>query len=75
MEKLKLLDTSTNMGKMARAQSFITGASILFSGIKHMKESPKTSIAKSIFGGYLLYRALSGHCHLNHVLERNTTTA
>jgi uncharacterized membrane protein len=72
MEKLKLLDTSLNMDKMARAQSLVAGASFLFSGIKHMKESPKMSIAKSVLGGYLVYRALSGHCHMNQVLERNT---
>ena len=69
MEKLNLLDTSVNMNKMARAQSLLAGASFLFSGIKHIKESPRSSVAKSLLGSYLIYRAISGHCHMSQVLK------
>lgn len=64
MEKLRLSDTSVNVGTTERAQSLITGASFLMSGINNMKRSPKISIVKSLLGGYLLYRGLTGHCHL-----------
>ncbi len=67
MEKLRLSDTSVNVGTAERAQSLITGASFLLSGINNMKHSPKLSILKSILGGYLIYRGISGHCHLAQV--------
>lgn len=48
------------MDKIARAQSLIAAAGMLYNGIKHIKESPKMSIAKSLLCGYLIYAALSG---------------
>lgn len=73
MEKLNFSDTTVNIDNMARSQSLITGAGLLYSGITDMKTHPKISIAKSVLGGYLIYRALTGHCHMNQMLERNTS--
>jgi uncharacterized membrane protein len=72
MEKLNLRDTSVNMDSMARTQSLITGAGLLYSGLSHIKKPSAVNIAKTILGGYLVYRGLTGHCHMNQVLERNT---
>lgn len=67
MEKLRLSDTSVNVGTAERAQSLITGASFLLSGINTIKHSPKLSILKSVLGAYLIYRGVSGHCHLAQI--------
>jgi uncharacterized membrane protein len=67
MEKLRLSDLSVNVDKTERAQSLITGASFLLSGINNIKHSPKVSIAKSILGGYLLFRGITGHCYLSQM--------
>lgn len=58
---------SVNVDKTERAQSLITGASFLLSGLNNMKHSPKISIAKSILGGYLLFRGITGHCYLGQI--------
>ena len=72
MEKLNLCDTSINVSQAERTQSVIAGTLCLISGINNAKDKPVTSLLKSLIGGYLLYRSVSGHCHLNQMLERNT---
>lgn len=74
MEKLDLKDTSVNVGDLERTQSLITGTLFLISGINNVKDKPLTSTVKGLIGGYLLYRSLSGHCHINQMLERNTAS-
>ncbi len=72
MEKLDLKDTSVNVGELERTQSLITGTLFLLSGINSLKSSPIASGLKSLIGGYLIYRSVTGHCHLNQMMERNT---
>lgn len=72
MNALNLLDTSVNVGKNGRVESLITGASLIFSSLNKLKSSPKLSVAKSILGGYLIYRGLTGHCHFNQVADKTT---
>lgn len=72
MNALSLFDSSVNVGKTGRVQSLIAGASLLVSGIDKMKDSPKLSVLKSVLGGYLIYRGLTGHCHLNQVANKTT---
>ncbi len=72
MEKLNLSDTSVNVSDLERTQSLITGTLFLISGINNAKDKPVTSMLKSLIGGYLVYRSISGHCHLNQMLERDT---
>ncbi|MES2680672.1 MAG: YgaP-like transmembrane domain [Bacteroidota bacterium] len=72
MEKLNIKDTSVNMDSMARTQSLITGAGLLYSGLSQIKKPSTISIVKTLFGGYLVYRGLTGHCHMNQILERNS---
>ena len=50
----------------------MSGVTCLVSGIKHIKEQPKSALAKSLLGGYLIYRGVTGHCPLNQVMKRNT---
>lgn len=72
MNALNLLDTTVNVGKAGRVQSLIAGASLIVSSINKLKTNPKTSILKTALGGYLIYRGLSGHCHLNQVADKTT---
>ena len=72
MEKLNIKDTSINVSDLERTQSLITGTLFLLSGINNAKDRPITSVLKSLIGGYLVYRSISGHCHINQMLERNT---
>lgn len=69
MEKLKSFVDGLDTDKLAKMQSLVTGASILYMGIKNIKESPKMSIAKSLIGGYLIYTALTGKHLLNDKVE------
>ncbi len=73
MEKLNIRDTSVNMDSMARTQSLITGGGLLYSGLSHIKKPSTVSVAQTILGAYLVYRGLTGHCHMNQMLERNTS--
>ena len=73
MNALNILDSSVNVGKTGRIQSLVAGASLLVSGIDKMKQSPKLSILKTVLGGYLIYRGISGHCHVNQVVGKSTT--
>lgn len=72
MNALSILDSTVNVGKDERTQSIISGATFLISALTNMKSSPKLSIAKSVLGGYLLYRGLSGHCHINQLVDKTT---
>lgn len=72
MEKLNLSDTSVNVGELERTQSLITGTLFLLSGINSLGKHPVASGLKSLIGGYLIYRSITGHCHLNQMMERNT---
>ena len=72
MEKLNIFDTSVNVSDLDRTQSLIAGTLFLISGINNAKDRPITSTIKGLIGGYLVYRSLSGHCHLNQMMERNT---
>ncbi len=69
MEKLKSLAAGLDTDKLGQIQSILAGASILYMGLKHMKESPKLSIAKSLLGGYLIYTALTGKHLFNEEVE------
>jgi uncharacterized membrane protein len=70
MKNLNWSTLNNGMDKIARIQSAMAGAAMLYSGIKHVKESPKVSIAKSILGGYLIYTALSGNKPMGKMLEK-----
>jgi uncharacterized membrane protein len=75
MKNLNWSAINNGMDKIARIQSAMAGAALLYSGIKHAKESPKTCIAKSILGGYLIYTALSGDKPMSRVMEKITAKA
>jgi len=68
MEKLEISDTTVNLDKTARTESLVTGATLMFNGLSTLKKQPTIAVIKSIIGGYLLYRAITGHCHLNQML-------
>ena len=72
MNALSLFNSTVNVGKTGRVQSLVAGASLLVSSINKLKESPKMSILKSVLGGYLIYRGLTGHCHLNQIADKTT---
>jgi len=73
MKKLNLSNTDANIDKIERTQSFITGAALLYTGIRQVKKQPAVAALKAIFGAYFVYRGLTGHCHLNQMLERNSS--
>ncbi|MEO6303975.1 MAG: DUF2892 domain-containing protein [Bacteroidia bacterium] len=73
MEKLDLSDKTVNVGELERTQSLISGTLFVLSGISTIRHKPVTSLVKSLIGGYLLYRSFSGHCHINQMMERDTT--
>jgi uncharacterized membrane protein len=75
MKNLNWSTLNDGMDKIARLQSAMAGAAMVYSGIKTMKESPKMSIAKSILGGYLIYTALSGDKPMGKLMEKITTKA
>ncbi len=72
MEKLDLRDTSVNVGETERTQSLIAGGLFLMSGLSGIRRSPVSSLVKSLIGGYLVYRSISGHCHINQMMQRDT---
>ncbi len=72
MEKLDLRDTSVNVGELERTQSLISGTLFLLSGVNSIGRHPVAASLKTLIGGYLIYRSISGHCHINQMLERNT---
>jgi len=72
MNALHILDSTVNVGKTGRVQSLLSGASLIFSSLGKLKSSPKMSVLKTMLGGYLIYRGLSGHCHLNQVADKTT---
>ena len=75
MEKLDLKDKTVNVGELERTQSLISGTLFVLSGITQVKSKPVSSLVKSLIGGYLLYRSMSGHCHINQMMERNTNNS
>ncbi|MBA3683457.1 MAG: DUF2892 domain-containing protein [Bacteroidetes bacterium] len=72
MEKLDISDTSVNVGELERTQSLITGTLFLLSGINSIGRHPVAASLKTLIGGYLIYRSVTGHCHLNQMMERNS---
>lgn len=72
MKKLDIADTTVNLTNTARTESLVTGVTLLFNGLSTIKKQPTIAVVKSIIGGYLLYRAITGHCHLNQILGQNS---
>ncbi|MDP1800129.1 MAG: DUF2892 domain-containing protein [Bacteroidota bacterium] len=72
MEKLNLSDRSVNVGDLERNQSLISGTLFVIAGMTSIRRKPVSSLLKSLIGGYLIYRSISGHCHINQMLERDT---
>lgn len=72
MKKLDISDKTINVGELERTQSLIAGSLFVMSGLSSIRRSPVSSLVKSLIGGYLVYRSLSGHCHISQMMERNT---
>lgn len=51
-----------NVGWNERLTSSTLGAFLLSSGLNNLTKNPIKSLAKTVLGGWLLYRGTSGHC-------------
>ena len=51
-----------NVGWNERLASSTIGAFLLSSGLNNLTKHPLKALAKTVLGGWLLYRGTSGHC-------------
>jgi uncharacterized membrane protein len=72
MEDLEITPAApVNVGRIERILSAIAGSLILYRTVKKGKAETLLAIA----GGYLVYRAVSGHCPARSLCERTVSTA
>jgi uncharacterized membrane protein len=62
-----------NLNWPERYVSIAAGVKLSFSGIKHLFNSPFSSLLKLGAGGYLVNRGISGHCELYSQIGKVTT--
>ena len=69
-----LQQSDTNLNWPERYTSIVGGIRISLSGLKHIFDSPFSSIVKLGAGGYLLNRGITGHCELYAQINKYTDT-
>lgn len=72
-EFMSLTDSNVNVGPGERLISGLAGGALL--AYASISRRSLMDIPLAVTGGYLVYRAVSGHCHLNDALGRNSASA
>lgn len=62
-----------NLSWPERYTSIIAGAMLGYSGLRHIFNSPLSSIVKLGAGGYLLNRGITGHCEIYSKIDKYTS--
>lgn len=63
MNVLKQVDSAISVREIGRSKTFITGATLVASGVRSAKRQPQMSVLKTILGTYLIYKALARDEH------------
>lgn len=63
-----------NLDWPERYASVLMGISLFASGIRRLTDRPVLNIVKSVAGGYLMYRGVTGHCPLYASIGKYNTT-
>ncbi|HEY1023756.1 MAG TPA: SRPBCC family protein [Sphingobacteriaceae bacterium] len=65
---------TVNLDWPERYASVLMGVTIFTSGIRNLGANPFPGLVKSVAGGYLMYRGVTGHCPLYSSIGKYNTT-
>ncbi|MFM7023106.1 MAG: SRPBCC family protein [Flavobacteriales bacterium] len=69
MENIENKNSNVNIGELNRAISAEFGTALLTAGISNLNKLTTGSLLSTLTDSYLLYRSISGHCHITQALE------